>query len=183
MSVEEYLSFEKTSDVRHEYVGGEIFALAGASLRHAEIVGNIYYRLRDAARERGCQVVTNDIKVQAAVDVIYYPDVVLTCDASDRGPYVLRSPMLVVEVLSPSTDAIDPREKMIHYRRIASLLCYLIVHQDEQRIEQHWRDGTDDVWEFSPHLEGVPTEIKIPGLGTELTFGEVYEGISFEVGN
>ena len=181
MTVEDYLSFEGTSDVRHEYVGGEIFALAGASLRHAEIVGNIHYRLRDAVRDRGCRVVTNDVKVQAAEDVIYYPDVVLTCDPDDNGPYVLHSPVLIVEVLSPSTESIDRREKMVGYRKISSLLCYLVVHQDERRVEQHWRDAVGDPWEYTLQLEDFTREIAIPGLDSKLTFDGIYEGVEFDV--
>jgi Uma2 family endonuclease len=180
MTVEEYLGFEEQSDVRHEYVGGEVQAMAGASRRHGQIVMNIAGHLWSALRHGTCETHTNDVKVQAAPDFIYYPDVVVTCSSDERDPLVIRHPVLVVEVLSPGAAATDRREKMIYYRNIPSLLCYLIVHQDERRLEKHWRGNTGDPWEYDLLLEALCSEIKIPELDVQLTFDEVYEGVSFD---
>lgn len=180
MTIEEYLDFEMTSDVRHEYVAGELHALAGSSERHQIIAFNIASSLRDRARARDCRIVLNDVKLQVASAFIYYPDIMVLCDPTDDDPYVKERPTLVVEVLSPTTASTDRREKMVKYREISSLLCYLIVHQDERRIEQHWRDNAGDMWEYSLLLETLNSRIAVPGLDVELTFDEVYEGVSFE---
>lgn len=180
MTVEEYLCLEERSDVRHEYVAGESHAMVCASRRHGMIVTNIAGHLWTALRGSRCETHTNDVKVQVAEDMIYYPDVVVTCDPDDSDPLIVTSPTLVVEVLSPTTATTDRREKMIYYREMSSLLCYLIVHQVKRRIEQHWRDNTGDMWEFSLQLETLTKEIRIPGVDVSLTFDEIYEGVSFD---
>jgi len=180
MTVEEYLAFEEQSDVRHEYIAGEVHAIAGSSERHQIIAFNIASALRRAARERGCRVILNDVKLQVEPDFIYYPDIMLLCDPADDDPYIKERPSLVVEVLSPTTATTDRREKMVKYREIPSLLCYLVVSQDERKLERHWRAAVGDPWEFELLLESLNSRITIPGLDVELTFDEVYEGVSFD---
>ncbi len=180
MTIEEYLAFEAQSDARHEFVAGEVHALAGSSERHQIIVFNIASGLRERARELGCRVLMNDVKLQTVEDFIYYPDVMVVCDPVDDDPYVKKRPIFLVEVLSPSTASTDRREKMIYYRNIPSMLCYLVVHQDERKLERHWRDDTGDPWEFDLLLESHNSRIMIPGLDIELTFDEVYEGVQFD---
>jgi hypothetical protein len=119
---QDYLAAERTAEVRHEYVDGEIFAMVGASRRHATIVGNLFVALRQAARARGCQAYANDVKVRVeAANAFYYPDLVATCAGGDDDSYVVKDPVLVVEVLSDSTEAIDRREKRTNYQKIRSL--------------------------------------------------------------
>ena len=180
MTIREYLAFEEQSDIRHEYVAGEIHATAGASRRHGLIVMNVAGQLWAALRGGPSETHANDVKVQAAVDVIYYPDVVVTCDPDDRDPLIVNAPKVVVEVLSPTTATTDRREKMIYYRQIPSLLCYLIVHQDQRRIEQHWRDNVEDPWEFSMLLPELKSVVRTPGLDVEMSFDEIYQGVSFD---
>ena len=116
---QDYLDAERTAEVRHEYVDGEIFAMAGASRRHATIVGNLFVALRQAARTRGCQAYANDVKVRVeAANAYHYPDLVATCAGGDGDPCVVKDPVLVVEVLSDSTEAIDRREKRTNYQKI-----------------------------------------------------------------
>ena len=181
MTVQDYLSFEEKSDVRHEYVAGEVHAMVGATERHQIIAFNIASALREEALRRGWRVILNDVKLQTDVDTIYYPDIMVLCDPDDDDPYIKTRPTLVVEVLSPSTESIDRREKMIGYRKISSLLCYLVVHQDERRVEQHWRDAIGDPWEYTLQLEDFTREIAIPGLDSKLTFDGIYEGVEFDV--
>jgi Uma2 family endonuclease len=106
--------------------------------------------------------------------------VTVTCSPDEHDPLIIKHPTLVVEVLSPGTAATDRREKMVKYRNIPSLLCYLIVYQDERKLERHWRAATGDPWEFELLLETLNSRITIPGLDVELTFDEVYEGVHFE---
>lgn len=115
ISPEEYLTYERTSDVRHEYVDGEVYAMVVGSLRHNEIALNIASALRPVARERGCHVYMSDAKVRVdAANAYYYPDVVVTCNPPANGRYAVNAPSLIVEVLSDSTEAIDRREKRLH---------------------------------------------------------------------
>lgn len=119
---------------------------------------------------------TNDVKLQVAANLIYYPDVVVT-DPDDADPLIITRPTFVVEVLSPHTANIDRREKMIEYRKLPSLLCYLVVHQEERRVERHWRDAVGDPWELDMVVEGA---VKIPGLDVTLALDDIYEGIDHE---
>lgn len=137
---QDYLAAERVAEVRHEYLDGEVFAMVGASRRHATIVGNLFVALRQAAR--GCQAYANDVKVRVeAANAFYYPDLVATCAGGDDAPYVVKDPVLVVEVLSDSTEAIDRREKRTNYQKIPSLREIVLVSQSERLVEVYRRDG------------------------------------------
>jgi Uma2 family endonuclease len=173
LSAEEYLRLEETSSVKHEYVSGEVYALAGVSRRHNEIVGNISTALWHDARAAGCRVSINDVKLQAADDVYYYPDIMVACGAAPEDPYLEDAPCLVVEVTSPSTASTDRREKLAIYKRIPSLRSYLIVDQERRRVQHHWRDESGAWW--SDDLVGRGTiELACPAL--TLTSDAIYAG-------
>ncbi len=174
LSVDEYLAAEEHSEVRHEYVNGEVYALAGASLRHGQIVGNIHATVWNGLRGRSCKTVTNDMKVQVSSSVIYYPAVVVTCDPDDLGPLVIRHPVFIAEVLSPSTASTDRREKAMLYLRMPSLLCYMIVYQDAKCVELHWRPDSDSEWRFELV---IGRSVEIPGLELKLSIDQIYEGV------
>jgi Uma2 family endonuclease len=176
LTVDEYLAFEEQSDVRHEYLDGEIYAMVGASRRHSMIVSNIAGHLWTALRGSSCETHTNEVKLQVAETAIYYPDVVVTCDPTDVDPYIVNRPLFVSEVLSPSTAGIDRREKARLYRLLSSLRSYLIVSQDEQRVDFYWRAAADDEWRFDVHFDGA---VQIPGIDVRLTLAEIYEGVEF----
>ena len=138
LSPDDYLRDEASSQVRHEYVAGHVYAMAGAGEAHNRISLNIAFHLRSATRGTPCAVFISDMKVRvAAHDAFYYPDVSMTCDPDDRESLYKELPCLVVEVLSPSTELIDRREKLIAYRSLASLRYYLLVSQDRRLIEIH----------------------------------------------
>src|SRR5919197_6022526 len=136
MSMGDFLRLEGASPPRHEYVAGEVYALSGATRRHNRIAGNIFARLWTAARGGPCRVYMSDVKLHVARDVIYYPDVMVACGPEGNDPLIEHAPCLVVEVISPSTEMIDRREKAMVYKGIASLKAYLIVHQDCRRVER-----------------------------------------------
>ena len=176
MTVEEYLAFEETSAARHEYVDGYVYAMTGGSLRHNHIAGNIYARLRAAARGGPCRVFINDVKVRADESTFYYPDVVVVCGPVDMDGTVIRNPCLVVEVLSPSTRTTDQREKVAAYRKIESLGAYLVVEQDERVVERHYREAGGG-WGLGTFAEGTDrTRVPVPCPETALTLDEIYEG-------
>lgn len=174
LSVDDYLLPEGTSAVRHEYVGGELYAQAGASRGHNLVAGNIFARLWNAAQESPCEVLVNDMMLRVAEDVFYYPDVLVTCDPDDTDPRFVTRPCLIVEVLSPSTTAIDRREKLLAYRRLPSLKAYVMVYQDEVRVERYSRDERGAWWQAEVLGEG---RVPFPCPEVELTLADLYEGL------
>lgn len=133
-SIEDYLEDEQGGDIKHEYLAGQVVAMGGASDKHGFIAGSLYAALLPAARRKHCQLFIADMKVRVDHDTgsyFYYPDLLLTCDPDDKeSPYYRRHPCLVVEVLSPSTERIDAREKLFAYRLLPSLCEYLLLRQD-----------------------------------------------------
>ncbi len=175
LSAEEYLEREKRAELRHEYVGGYLYALAGASRRHNMISINILRQLADAAEGGPCRVYIENVKLQVADDIIYYPDLMVACGDEPEDAYVEREPCLVVEVVSPNTEATDRREKLIAYRNLPSLRTYLIVDQDLRRVERHWRHETG-AWRRSEHTGEERFPLLCPP-GAELSLAKIYQGL------
>jgi Uma2 family endonuclease len=176
MTIDEYLAFEETSGVRHEFVGGDLYAQAGASRRHNLIAMNMAALLWNAARDGDCHVFQNDMKLRIADEAIYYPDVMVVCDRADDGDLYVTNPCLVVEVLSPTTASIDRREKLLAYRRIPALKAYVILFQDEVRAIRHWRDDEGAWWQAEVANEG---RVPLPCPRLDLTLADIYRGIDF----
>lgn len=170
----DYLSNERASARKHEYVAGEVFAMAGASKRHGTLALNAAITLRQHLRGRPCGVWMADMKVRVRSDsAYYYPDVVVTCDATDLGPEApkdfLEAPTLVVEVLSDSTEPVDRREKWLSYRRLASLAEYVLIDQNRAWVEVFRRTPagwTQDIYEAgeSVRLESVSLTVEMAEL-------------------
>jgi Uma2 family endonuclease len=138
LTLDDYFRLEAAAvDVKHEYVAGQVYAMSGASRRHNRIAGNIFARLWTAARGGPCRVYMSDVKLRAAHDVVYYPDVMVACGAEGTDPLVEDAPCLVVEVLSPSTQLTDRREKALVYRQLASLRAYVIVDQARRWVHRY----------------------------------------------
>lgn len=173
LSVAEYLQREEVAEVRHEYVAGGVHALAGATKRHNLIAGNLFHALRGRVSGTSCAVYMSDVKLQAANDVYYYPDVMVACGAADDDATVEHAPCMVVEVTSPSTETIDRREKLIVYRRLPTLRAYLIVDQATRGVDRHWRSDSG-AWRHE-RVEGEG-RVHVPCPEGELTLDAVYEG-------
>ncbi len=172
----EYLQGELASEVRHEYLGGNIHAMVGASANHNLITGNLFSTLRPQVSGTGCQLFMADMKVrlEKTGDILfYYPDLLLSCDPEDRASYYRTSPCLIVEVLSESTERIDRREKLFAYTGIDSLQSYLLLSQDRIQAELHRRA---DNWKARLYTEG---EIPIDCLNTFVPLSTIYEEIYF----
>lgn len=154
---QEYLEGEKNATVRHEYIDGKIYAMAGSSKRHNRIILNTALALRLGAKTSTCDVYVSDIKVKINSKRYYYPDVVVGCDETDDADqYYLEKPCLIIEVLSPSTVRKDGTEKLLAYQNLASLHTYMMIEQDRcmvsliyQQDNGHWTidyyDDMDDV--------------------------------------
>ena len=176
LNVEEYLELEEDATMRHEYVGGAIYAHDGASDRHNRIAGNIFARLWNAAHGGPCRVYMSDMKLRVLDEAFYYPDVMVACDPPvEVNPLFLRDSCLVVEVTSPSIKSIDRREKLLAYPKIPSLKAYLIVDQASLRVERHWRDESGQWWQ----AEAVGPEgiVPVPCPEVQLTLPQTYEGL------
>ena len=172
---EEYFELETTSEVRHEYFEGEVFAMAGASKSHNVLAQNLAAGLRAALRGKGCQTFMEDVRLVMKENVHYvYPDVLVTCDPTDRrDAYLVRHPVLIAEVLSPSTGEYDRTEKFANYQKIPSLRHYLLVSQTAWVVEWFRRDEAGQ-WIYT--LLHEPTGVlKIPDLGLVLPLHELYE--------
>ena len=171
---EEYLAWEVQQLDKHEYIGGEVFAMAGGEDRHATVSGNFYMALREHLRGTPCRVYMADVRVQTN-EAFFYPDVFVTCskpDAQDR--LRKREPSLIVEVLSPSTAAYDAGAKFAHYRSIASLQEYLLV-DIERRSADLFRKTTEGQWMLLPfaltdslHLASVDLRTPVTTLFADL---------------
>lgn len=145
MSVDEYLEYEEQSQSRHEYVRGQLFAMAGATDAHNIIAGNLHAALHGYLAGSGCKVYIHDMKVRVEeADCFYYPDIMVTCEPFQSRSVFKAMPILIIEVLSKSTRQIDKREKLLAYRELPTLKYYVLVHQNRCRIEFYMRTGSDE---------------------------------------
>ena len=175
MPVEDYLEFDGYRDIRYEYVGGYLYAMVGASRRHNLIVSGISARLWQAAQGTTCQVFSSAMRLRVASDVYYYPDIVVTCRADDVAEHYIEHPCLIFEVLSPATQSRDRGEKLLAYRQIDALKTFLIVHQDDMRVERHWRDDSG-TWQ---RVDVISPGAHIPlrCLDLELRLTDIYANL------
>ncbi|MDJ0677250.1 MAG: Uma2 family endonuclease [Calothrix sp. MO_167.B42] len=177
LTIEEYLKFELESEIRHEYVDGEIFAMAGASEEHNLITTNIIALLRPHLRGTPCRAFVSDMKVKIKVqkaNIFYYPDLVVTCDPNDKERYFKTLPTLIVEVLSNSTKTIDKREKRLNYQSIESLQEYVLVSQSEIKVEIYRKDAQGN-WLLE--ILGKGDELRLDSIGLNLTIADIYEDV------
>ena len=170
MSVADYLAFEQESDVRHELVDGYLYAMTGASDRHEEIAANLLAALHGHLRGSGCRVNGSNLKIRVGDDFLY-PDLFVRC-ATERGdPYFKTDPMLVIEVLSPSTQRYDRGDERLAYQSLMALKELVLVAQDEPRIEIHRR--TSDGWEREIH-QGQDGMLPLQSVGLQMPLAMIY---------
>lgn len=176
MTAEDYLAWEATQAERHDFVLGEVFAMAGAEERHVTAAGNLYMALRQHLSGGPCRTFIADMKVEAAPGKAYfYPDVVVTCSDADRAsPMIKREPLFIAEVLSPGTAAYDRGEKFAHYRQIPSLDEVAFIDVDSRRTDVY-RKGGDGLWVLHPFDAGAAVTLASVALSlsAELLFAEV----------
>ena len=176
VSVEDYLAAEELSEVRHEYLGGQVYAMAGETRAHNQIVGNLYAALRQQLRRGPCRLYVSDIRVNLSLredEYYYYPDIVVTCDARDDHPRFVRQPKLIIEVSSPGTERVDRREKFFAYTTIESLEEYLLVAQSVPEVTVFRRSNR---WR-PEKIEGAGATVTLTSLDFVLPFETIYEGV------
>lgn len=182
-SPEDYLAWERDQAAKHEYVDGEVFAMGGASDAHVTTAGNLFAMLHAHLRAGPCRTYMADMKLAVdAANSFFYPDILVSCDARDRAPeasHVKRHPRLVVEVLSPSTEAYDRGNKFAAYRKLESLQEYVLVSTAERRIDSFRRDATGH-WVLYP--VGPGEELELAAVGLRCPVDLVFEGVEAEPG-
>ena len=177
---EAYLALERKADYKSEYVNGQIFAMAVANRRHNLIASNFCREVSLQLRGRPCETYISDMRVKVSNTGLYtYPDVVVACGDfrfEDMNNDTLINPIVIVEVLSPSTEAYDRGEKFAHYRRLASLQEYLLVSQNQVRIEHYVRQGTQ--WALS-EASALDEGVHLAAIHCDIALQEVYDKVSF----
>jgi len=181
-TAEEYLSLERSASIKSEFHDGQIYAMTGVSRAHNLITINIARELSQQLKQRPCEAYINDMRVKAAKARSYhYPDIAVVCgtpEFEDAQLDTLLNPTLLIEVLSPSTEAYDRGGKFSHYRKIASLREYLLVTQDQAGIERYLRQG--EVWILS-EAQGLDASVSLESIDCQLSLREVYDKV-FEDG-
>ena len=165
MDADAFLAWEAEQPGKHEFVAGEVFAMGGDSDRHVTIAGNVFSAVREHLRGGPCRTFIADMKLRVeATDTFFYPDVMVTCDPADRGrEQYKQAPVLVVEVLSPSTEAFDRGAKFAAYRSLGSLQEYLLIDPASGAIELYRRDP-EDHWVLYTHTSQDAVELRSTGL-------------------
>jgi Uma2 family endonuclease len=176
LSENEYLAYEAHSPVRNEYIAGEIFAMTGASIRHNVIALNFASALRAHLKGTPCRALIEGVKLRLRKEQSYfYPDVMVTCENRlqelDNQQQTVEEPVVVIEITSPSTEAIDRREKLRAYRTLPSLKEYLIVSQDQAQVEIYRRRG-DIGWDIITYEPGDTVEIT--SLELKISMSDIY---------
>lgn len=174
LTPEAYLDWETRQSDKHEYIRGEIFAMAGGEDRHQTAALNVAATLRQHLSGTPCRVYMSDVRVQTQ-EAYFYPDVFVTCSSSDaQERLVKREPVLVVEVLSPSTAAFDAGPKFAHYRSVASLREYVLVDLDRRCVDV-FRKNFDGLWVLHPFTTSDTLELSSVDLrcGTAEVFADL----------
>lgn len=179
LTPEEYLQMEEQSPIKHEYIDGYIYAMAGASDPHVTIALNLAILLRSHLRGSGCRVYISDMKTRIeSLNRYYYPDVMVTCDERDQETSGYKKfPCLIVEVLSDSTEAFDRGDKFADYQEIATLQEYVLVNTKRQRVEC-FRRNEQGLWVLQTYTL-QDKSFRLNSINFEGTIAELYEDVVF----
>jgi Uma2 family endonuclease len=174
-SFAEYLAFEASSNVKHEYLDGQIYAMAGGTPNHAALAAAVIGLLFPQLRNGPCRALDADLRIRVgATGLATYPDVTVVCGAREldsEDHYAVTNPTLIVEVLSPSTEAYDRGDKFDHYKMLPSLRQYVLVSHDERKIDV-WARGSEDVWTRTVAGDGDRADLS--SVGASLDVRELY---------
>jgi Uma2 family endonuclease len=178
ISPEDYLAAEELSQIKHEYIDGQVYAMAGASDAHVTITGNLFALLRNHVRGTGCRVYMADMKAQIdTANVFYYPDIIITCDRRDKALQNYKKyPCLIAEVLSPSTEALDRGDKFADYQKLETLQEYVLISQKRQRLEC-FRRNAEGFWVLQFYFPG--SEIHLSSIDFRISMDALYEDVTF----
>jgi Uma2 family endonuclease len=179
VSVEDYLADEQASDIKHEYLGGYVYAMAGARTVHNQIATNATIAIGNQLRGKKCQVFSSDMKVRAHLPThtrFYYPDGMVVCNPNGPETLFQDHPVIVFEVLSPGTRRVDEGEKRDTYLSISSLQQYLLVETEVARVVSYTRGDAG----FTPEVyESLDAVVPLPAIAAELPLADLYERVEF----
>jgi Uma2 family endonuclease len=174
-----YLERERAATYKSEYINGEMYAMAGASEAHNLITINAVTALHGQLRKCGCRIYANDMRVKIPATLLYtYPDIVMVCGQrqfDDAHKDTLTNPLVLMEVLSPSTEAYDRGEKFAHYRRAEGLQEYILMAQDKMRVEQYVRQP-DESWNLRI-IEEATSELVLDSVEARVLLSDLYDGV------
>jgi Uma2 family endonuclease len=175
ISVEAYFQLEHASEIRHEYIDGYAYAMSGGTKAHSWLAMNMFRLLDEQLQSGPCRTYSSDVRVQLNGKRYVYPDVTVSCDIADHQEYddVVRSPHLVIEVLSPTTELYDRGKKFAYYQESASIQEYVMINSQRQMIEVFRRKG--EIWTYQRYRPGQTVEIE--SLDIQIPFASVYARI------
>jgi Uma2 family endonuclease len=178
ISPEEYLKLEEISQVKHEYIQGETYAMAGASDAHVTISVNLVTLLRNHVRGSGCRAYMSDMKARIeSRNIYYYPDVMVSCDERDKAfQSFKRHPCLIIEVLSTGTEGFDRGDKFADYQELETLQEYVLISQKRQRVEC-FRRNAEGLWVLYSYTQG--SEIHLASVDFRTSMDAIYEDVIF----
>jgi len=179
ISPEDYLAGELSADVRHEYVGGRVFAMAGASAGHNRICINLVSDLARFLEGHPCEAFSNDMKIRTHREVFYYPDVMVCCDPTDNARYYRERPRYVFEVLSEETRRTDEREKSLAYFHTPSVEAYILIEQTKMQVAVFRRDG--ETWWRAEILTQPSDVVRLDGIEFEISLERIYRRTEAEL--
>ncbi|MGD1904903.1 MAG: Uma2 family endonuclease [Leptolyngbyaceae cyanobacterium] len=175
MTVATYLDWEPHQELRYEFVNGDVFAMTGGSLPHNDIAINVLTALRAQVRAQGCRINIADAKVNVTPSIYRYPDLVVSCDPRDQAATdAIRHPKLIVEVLSPGTEALDRGDKFKEYRTLPTLMEYVLVSGTEISVEVY-RRGEGRLWLYTAYQ--AEDMIPLESVGVEVPVTLIYEAV------
>jgi Uma2 family endonuclease len=183
---EQYLEIDRRAEQRSEYVNGEILAMAGASREHNLIVTNLVREVSTRLRGQPCETYSNDLRVKGrATGAFLFPDVIVGCaplEFEDASLDILLNPVVLMEVLSPTTESNDRGWKFAHYRQMATLTDYVMLSQYQPFVEHYTRHSGDphsgNQWVLT-ELRGPEAVLRLPSIGCEMPLSEIYERVEF----
>lgn len=177
---EQYIELERKAPYKNEFINGQIYAMSGASRAHNLITGNTHREVSSQLRGRSCEAYVNDMRVKVAATGLYtYPDVAVVCGEirfDDAQKDTLLSPTVLIEVLSPSTEAYDRGEKFAHYRRLESLQEYVLIAQDKVRVEHFRRQGVQ--WVLTEISDSAGT-VELASIECHVALRDIYDKVEF----
>lgn len=174
-SVEEYLAGERIAEQKHEYLAGVIYAMAGTSIDHDRIAGNILGELRNQLRGRKCEPLSSEVKVRIRTneaEFYYYPDATVDCGSPSGSSLFAEQPVVIFEVMSPETARIDRGEKLRNYQNLPSLNVYVLVDQFQLAVTTYRRAG--DTWKME-FLSKAENTLALPDVDCRLRLADVYD--------
>lgn len=180
LTPEEYLKFEEESNIKHEYIEGYAYAMAGATDTHVTIAGNLFTLLRNHVRGLDCRAYISDMKVRIeSLDRYFYPDVMITCDRRDRETQQYKQfPCLIVEVLSDSTEAFDRGDKFADYQQLESLREYVLINAKRARVEC-FRRNREGFWVLQSYTAESET-FELQSINFAGTMQALYEDVELD---